>query len=182
MRPTRQDHAVLVPGGKMLLTMGGSGWARMWDLESGEVLWTDDTFQSVAAALQRQSKGPRFSPDGASFLIPGPQFGPASTSFWDARTGRKQTTPCRFEETRTLELKSNEPPPTVIGLQEQSSRIQFSAAAFSPDGGRVLTWQGHLSVTTDQKNFYYKYTRELLKNGAQVKQKTWEKTIPRDHQ
>jgi uncharacterized protein len=48
--------------------------------------------------------------------------------------------------------------------------------------GRVLTWQGHLSVTTDQKNFYYKYTRELLKDGAMVKEKTWEKTIPRDHQ
>jgi uncharacterized protein len=48
--------------------------------------------------------------------------------------------------------------------------------------GRVLTWQGHLSVTTDQNNFYYKYTRELLKDGAMFKQKTWEQTIPRDHQ
>ena len=48
--------------------------------------------------------------------------------------------------------------------------------------GRVLTWQGHLSVATDQKNFYYKYTRELLKDGQMLKQKTWEETIPRDHQ
>ncbi|MGA8151613.1 MAG: CocE/NonD family hydrolase [Terriglobales bacterium] len=48
--------------------------------------------------------------------------------------------------------------------------------------GRVLTWQGHLSVTTDQKNFYYKYTRELMKDGQTVKQKTWQETIPRDHQ
>jgi predicted acyl esterase len=48
--------------------------------------------------------------------------------------------------------------------------------------GRVLTWQGHLSVTTDQKNFYYKYTREVLKDGQVVKQKTWEETVPRDHQ
>ena len=47
---------------------------------------------------------------------------------------------------------------------------------------RVLTWQGHLSVTTDQKNFYYKYTRELMKDGQMVKQKMWEETIPRDHQ
>ena len=37
-------------------------------------------------------------------------------------------------------------------------------------------------LTTDQKNFYYKYTRELLKDGQMVKQKTWEETIPRDHQ
>lgn len=48
--------------------------------------------------------------------------------------------------------------------------------------GRTLTWRGHLSVTTDQKNFYYKYTRELLKDGQMVKSKTWEETVPRDHQ
>ena len=48
--------------------------------------------------------------------------------------------------------------------------------------GRELRWRGHLSVTTDQKNFHYKYTRELLKGGQTVKQKTWEETVPRDHQ
>jgi hypothetical protein len=48
--------------------------------------------------------------------------------------------------------------------------------------GRTLTWRGHLLVTTDQKNFYYKYTRELLKDGALIKSKTWQETIARDHQ
>jgi hypothetical protein len=48
--------------------------------------------------------------------------------------------------------------------------------------GRVLTWRGHLSVASDEKNFFYKYTRELLKDGQMLKQKTWEETIPRDHQ
>jgi uncharacterized protein len=48
--------------------------------------------------------------------------------------------------------------------------------------GRTLVWRGHLLVTTDQKNFYYKYTRELLKDGTMVKSKTWQETIPRDHQ
>ena len=47
---------------------------------------------------------------------------------------------------------------------------------------RTLTWRGHLLVTTDQKNFYYKYTRELLRNGQMVKSKSWQETIPRDHQ
>jgi hypothetical protein len=37
-------------------------------------------------------------------------------------------------------------------------------------------------VTTEQQNFHYKYTRELLKDGHMVKQKTWEETILRDHQ
>jgi len=48
--------------------------------------------------------------------------------------------------------------------------------------GRTLTWRGHLSITTDQKNFYYKYTRELLKDGQMIKSKTWQETIARDHQ
>jgi len=62
------------------------------------------------------------------------------------------------------------------------SSVQGEAKTVFELEGRVLTWQGHLSVTTDQKNFYYKYTRELLKDGTIVKQKTWEKTIARDHQ
>ena len=47
---------------------------------------------------------------------------------------------------------------------------------------RVLTWRGHLSVTSDVKNFYYKYTRELMKDGVPLKTKKWEETIPRDFQ
>jgi hypothetical protein len=48
--------------------------------------------------------------------------------------------------------------------------------------GRTLVWRGHLAVTTDEKNFYYSYTRELLKDGQMIKSKTWKETIPRDHQ
>jgi len=48
--------------------------------------------------------------------------------------------------------------------------------------GRTLVWRGHLQVTTDQNNFHYKYTRELLKDGQMLKTKTWQETIPRDHQ
>jgi len=47
---------------------------------------------------------------------------------------------------------------------------------------RVLVWSGHLSVTSDANNFFYKYTRELRKDGKVVKTKTWEETIPRDLQ
>jgi len=64
----------------------------------------------------------------------------------------------------------------------ETSEAQGEAKSVFELKGRVLTWQGHLSVTTDQKNFYYRYTRELLKDGQMVKQKTWQETIPRDHQ
>ena len=48
--------------------------------------------------------------------------------------------------------------------------------------GRTLVWRGHLSISTDQQNFYYTYTRELLKDGQMIRTKTWQETIPRDHQ
>jgi uncharacterized protein len=47
---------------------------------------------------------------------------------------------------------------------------------------RVLVWSGHLSLTSDTKNFFYRYTRELRRDGALIKTKTWEETIPRDLQ
>jgi len=46
----------------------------------------------------------------------------------------------------------------------------------------VLVWRGRLNLSSDTKNFYYKYTRELLKDGQVVKQKAWEETVERDHQ
>lgn len=47
---------------------------------------------------------------------------------------------------------------------------------------RTLTWRGHLTLTSDVHNFYYKYVRELYQDGKLLKQKTWEETVPRDHQ
>jgi len=47
---------------------------------------------------------------------------------------------------------------------------------------RTVTVEGDLSLTSDRKNFYYTYTRRALENGKLIKEKTWEETIPRDHQ
>jgi len=64
----------------------------------------------------------------------------------------------------------------------ETSAVHGEAESIFTLKGRELRWRGHLSVTTDQKNFYYKYTRELLKDGQMLKQKTWEETIPRKYQ
>ncbi|HXW93730.1 MAG TPA: CocE/NonD family hydrolase [Terriglobales bacterium] len=62
------------------------------------------------------------------------------------------------------------------------SSVQGDAETVLELKGRVLTWKGHLSVTTDAESFYYQYTRELWKDDELVKQKVWKQTIPRDHQ
>ncbi|HUO25193.1 MAG TPA: CocE/NonD family hydrolase [Candidatus Aquilonibacter sp.] len=64
----------------------------------------------------------------------------------------------------------------------ETSSVRGEAESIFTLKGRTLTWRGHLLVTTDQQNFYYKYTRELLKDGQMLKTKTWQETIPRDHQ
>jgi hypothetical protein len=49
-------------------------------------------------------------------------------------------------------------------------------------GDRTVKLEGDLSVTSDGENFYYSFTRRALENGKLLKEKTWEETIPRDHQ
>ena len=47
---------------------------------------------------------------------------------------------------------------------------------------RVLTYRGHLKFTSDATTFHYAYTRELLRDGAVVRTRSWYEDIPRDHQ
>jgi predicted acyl esterase len=64
----------------------------------------------------------------------------------------------------------------------ETSSIKGEAETIFALQGRTLIWRGHLQVTTDQRNFYYQYTRELLKDGKLFKSKSWKETIARDHQ
>lgn len=64
----------------------------------------------------------------------------------------------------------------------ESSSVHAEAEIVMTLKDFVLTWQGHLTLTSDAKNFYYRYTRDLLKDGKPLKQKTWQETIPRDRQ
>jgi hypothetical protein len=46
----------------------------------------------------------------------------------------------------------------------------------------LLTWIGRLEVTSDEKTFFYHYTRTLLRDGAVFRTREWKEDIPRDHQ
>lgn len=76
-------------------------------------------------------------------------------------------------EQLTYELSDAHPElNSVIGEIEQTYELK----------DRTLTWRGHLAVTSDAKNFFYKYTREVFKDGRLLRSRTWEETIPRDYQ
>ncbi len=43
----------------------------------------------------------------------------------------------------------------------------------------ILKWTGELQFTSDQENYFYKYSRILEKDGQLVRKKTWDEKIPR---
>ena len=47
---------------------------------------------------------------------------------------------------------------------------------------RTLSWRAQLSVTSDAKTFHYRLKRELRKDGALIREKSWDELIPRDNQ
>ena len=64
----------------------------------------------------------------------------------------------------------------------ETSSVQGEAEIKMAMKDRTLTWQGHHTLTSDAQNLYYKYTRQLFKDGQLIREKTWQETIPRDHQ
>ena len=65
--------------------------------------------------------------------------------------------------------------PAISKAQGESETVEKLA-------DRVLTYRGHLTVTSDATTFHYAFTRELLRDGAVVRTKTWREDIPRDLQ
>ncbi|MDP9198917.1 MAG: CocE/NonD family hydrolase, partial [Pseudomonadota bacterium] len=48
--------------------------------------------------------------------------------------------------------------------------------------GRKLVWDAELTFSSDRENFHYSYRRRLSENGTTLREKTWNRNIPRDFQ
>ena len=136
------------------------------------------------------SEAPKFSPPEASeeradiknegFPWPGEwtverdEARQKTTVHWKGKDGYQYPWGTQTDlENLTYEADDAHPETCAVrGEAESSFRLK----------GRTLVWRGHLLVTTDQENFYYRYTRELLKDGQLIRTRTWKETIPRDHQ
>ncbi len=79
----------------------------------------------------------------------------------------------RTTESITHETSDDHPEATSV-LGEYSSTVELP--------GRTLKWEARSTFKSDRDNFYYTYYRRLFENGALVREKTWEDTIPRDFQ
>lgn len=80
-----------------------------------------------------------------------------------------------FDHSEQLVYHVDDAHPAVSAVEGEAESIERLA-------DRVLTYRGHLVVTSDATTFYYAYTRELLRDGVVVRTKTWQEAIPRDLQ
>ena len=71
---------------------------------------------------------------------------------------------------------------TAEDARPEISSAQGEAESIERLADRVLTYRGHLTLTSDASAFYYTYTRELLRDGVMLRTKTWRESIPRDLQ
>jgi putative CocE/NonD family hydrolase len=79
----------------------------------------------------------------------------------------------RFTESIVHEAQDDHPDATSV-------RGTYGIEVALPD--RTLKWESDVEWRSDRDNFYYLGKRRLLKDGQLVREKTWQDTIPRDHQ
>ena len=79
----------------------------------------------------------------------------------------------RFEETIVHETSDDHPEATSV-RGEHRTTVELEE--------RTLVWESRTWFRSDQANFYLSYTRRLLEDGELVREKSWEDSIPRDHQ
>lgn len=70
----------------------------------------------------------------------------------------------------------------VEDAHPEQARVEGDADYNQTVNGHKLTWRGHHELSSDARTFFYKYTRTLLRDGQMVRTKTWQESIPRDHQ
>ncbi len=108
-----------------------------------------------------------------SLIARDPQRGTAKVVATNAGGSRYPWGTERYVETITHETSNDRPDRTSLrGEHRQTVELE----------DRTLTWEAALWFRSDAENFHYTYTRRLLRNGTLVREKTWEDTIPRDHQ
>ncbi|MFZ3215682.1 MAG: CocE/NonD family hydrolase [Candidatus Acidiferrales bacterium] len=70
----------------------------------------------------------------------------------------------------------------VADAQPAASTVRGEGSTTVELPGRVLVWSVALEMRSDSRNFYYHFERHLTENGKPLRDKSWDETIPRDHQ
>jgi len=80
-------------------------------------------------------------------------------------------------------MKDHEQMSYVLGDDHpEKSSIHAEGSTTIELTGRILVWSVVIDVSSDLHNFYYHSERHLTENGRLIREKSWNDTIPRDHQ
>jgi putative CocE/NonD family hydrolase len=132
------------------------------------------------ATPQRYTRAPGVRSDGSGSTWPGKwsicrdEVRDASHGDWSG-TAATQYSWGRVEAVEHLTYD-------VVDAHPESAAVSGDATTTVTLPDRVLAWSARLEVRSDEKNFYYRLRRELLRDGVTVRERTWQETIPRDHQ
>jgi uncharacterized protein len=69
---------------------------------------------------------------------------------------------------------SDDQPDRAAALGEGDIRVTLP--------GRTVTWRTRLSLRSDRERFHYRFSRILAEDGRQIRERSWEESIPRDFQ
>ena len=70
----------------------------------------------------------------------------------------------------------------VDDAHPKSAAVEGEAESIEKLADRILTYRGHLRLSSDATTLHYAYTRELLRDGDLVRTRSWREDIPRDLQ
>jgi uncharacterized protein len=70
----------------------------------------------------------------------------------------------------------------VADANPEKNTVHGEASTTVELPGRTLVWSVVLDLSSDAKNFFYHFERQLTENGALIRKRSWDETIPRDHQ
>ncbi len=80
-------------------------------------------------------------------------------------------------------MKDHEQMTYVLGDDHpEKSSVHAEGSTTIELTGRTLVWSVVIDLSSDLQNFYYHSERHLTENGKLIREKSWDDTIPRDHQ
>jgi predicted acyl esterase len=191
---------VFPKGHRMRLAVGNAQWPMLWTTPypmtaSLYLGGADPTRLLLPVVPPAQRPRPSFLPPAAAEpSLPGyesietgtisgygeissidrnPQRGTTRVTATDAGAVRYPWGESRSTETIIHEAEDAHPEKTSV-------RGEYSTTVTLQD--RMLRWEMRVHFRSDRENFYYMGVRRLLKDGVLLRERSWEKTIPRDCQ
>jgi len=185
------------PGHRIRVSVSNAQWPMLWPTpypmtttlrlggETGSSLALPIVPTHGEAPAPFAPPGPIEQPDG--FATPGGDYAwPGTWSIARDENSGRSTVKWRGTTATTFPWGRSDHSEQIIyhvdDAHPEAADAEGEAETIETLADRVLTYRGHLRLASDAKVLHYSYTRELLRDGAVIRTRTWNEDIPRDLQ